>query len=135
LGEVLFLLDPALNIVDSLTWGPQPADIGLARVPNGTGPFINQTATFAANNTINTSVIETVAQPVLLSVFPNPASGTVQVQVNDEMQRDLEIYNTVGQLIDRKTYEPYYVLNCESWAAGIYHLRCGEAVKKLVIRH
>ena len=135
LGEVLFLLDPALNIVDSLTWGPQAADIGLARVPNGTGPFINQTATFSTNNNINTALPEPAINPTTLSIFPNPANGMVQVQITDDLQRDLEVYNAVGQLIDRLGYQPYYTLNCGSWATGIYHLRCGEVVKKLVVRH
>jgi len=51
-GEELLFLNSNLELVNSLTFGPQNDDISLARVPNGTGNFINQTATFNFDNNI-----------------------------------------------------------------------------------
>ncbi|MBL7923193.1 MAG: CotH kinase family protein [Bacteroidia bacterium] len=133
-GEILMLLDTALNIVDSTSWGLQIADQGYARVPNGTGSFIIQGPTFSANNN-SVGIGEISSAPVQLSVYPNPATDMVQIQIFDDQQRDLEIYTAVGQHLDRLSYSPFYSLSTSDWPAGIYFVRCGEAVKKLVVRH
>lgn len=49
-GENLLLLNSRLELVDEVTFGPQPADKGYARVPNGAGPFIIQSPTFNGYN-------------------------------------------------------------------------------------
>jgi len=49
-GEQLLLLNDDLELVDSITFGPQLPDMSFARVLNGTGNFISQPATFGANN-------------------------------------------------------------------------------------
>ena len=133
-GEVLMLLDTALSLVDSVSWGQQIADQGLARVPNGTGSFTIQGPTFAANNN-SVGINEIVNAPVQLSLYPNPASGLVQIQLSDIQERELEIYNTMGQHIEQRPYTTFYAISTDNWPAGIYYVRCGEAVKKLVIRH
>lgn len=133
-GEILMLLDTADNIVDSVGWGLQIADQGYARVPNGTGSFVIQGPTFSANNN-SVGVEEVVSQPVQLSVYPNPASGVVQIQLFDDQQRVLEIYNSIGQKTEQLSYTTFFSLSTETWPAGIYYVRCGEATKKLAIRH
>lgn len=135
LGEVVFLLDTLGNIVDSVSWGQQVADQGYARVPNGTGSFIIQAPTFSANNSTPLSVEEAASVPVQLSVYPNPASSIVQIQLSDERKRDLEIYSAMGHSVEKRMYQPYYSFNTESWAAGVYFIRCGESFKKLIVRH
>lgn len=135
IAELLMLLDTNGNIVDSLTWTGQLADMGYARVPNGTGNFVIQSPTFSANNNSVGLNEEVLSQPVQLSVYPNPAGDQVQIQVSDSEERDLEVYNTVGELIERRSYSGFYHVTTETWAAGVYYVRCGEAVKKLIIRH
>ena len=46
----MYLSDSNFNLVDSLTFGEQQTDMGYARVPNGTGPFVIQSPTFSNNN-------------------------------------------------------------------------------------
>lgn len=133
-GEILMLLDTSDNVVDSLGWGQQTADQGLARVPNGTGNFIIQGPTFSANNN-SVGIDEVTSVPVQLSVYPNPASELVQIQISDDQQRELEIYNALGQQMERLGYTNFYSIGTASWPAGIYHVHCGEATRKLVIRH
>lgn len=135
IAELLLLLDPQGNVVDSLSWTGQLADMGNARVPNGTGNFVIQSPTFAANNNSVGLSENTIAPPVQLSVFPNPAGDQVQVQVYDREERDLEVYNAIGQPVERRSYASFYHLNTADWAPGVYYLRCGEGVKKLIIRH
>ena len=133
-GELLMLLDPLQRVVDSLSWGQQTTNSGYARVPNGTGPFIIQGHTFSANNN-SVGIEENVSVPVQLSLYPNPTSSLVQIQVSDDEQRDIEIYNAVGQKIDRLGYSTFFSVSTEAWPAGIYYVRVGEAAKKLIVRH
>ncbi|MFN8154061.1 MAG: CotH kinase family protein [Bacteroidia bacterium] len=134
-AELLMLLDTAEQIVDSVSWTGQLADMGYARVPNGTGSFVIQGPTFSANN--NTVGIDEISNslPAQISLYPNPASEQVQIQLFDVQERDLEIFNAMGQNIERKSYSSFYNLTTFDWPAGVYYVRCGEAVKKLVIRH
>jgi hypothetical protein len=132
IGEMLYLLDPALKIVDSLSWGIQVTDQGYARVPNGSGPFIIQGPTFGANNS-PTGMAENPVVPVTLSVYPNPANDLVQVQLNDPERRDLEVFNMMGQPIERHAYATYHSFDVSQWSAGIYFVRCGETTKRLVV--
>lgn len=133
-GELLMLLDPLQRIVDSLSWSQQTTNSGYARVPNGTGSFLIQGHTFSANNN-SVGIEENISVPVQLSLYPNPTSNLVQIQVSDNEQRDIEIYNAVGQKIDRLGYSTFYSLSTEAWPAGIYYVRVGEAAKKLIVRH
>ena len=45
-GEELYLSDQDFNILDSVVFGEQEADMGYARVPNGVGDFIIQNPIF-----------------------------------------------------------------------------------------
>ena len=49
-GETLWLLSPEGYVMDEVNWGVQTADLAYARVPNGTGPFIEQQPTWGMNN-------------------------------------------------------------------------------------
>lgn len=134
-GEVLYLLDPTSAIVDSLTWGQQTANLGLARNPNGTGAFVIQPHTFSANNNTTSLSEENYSVPAQLSIYPNPANDLVQVQIRDKQERDLEVLDAMGQLIERRGFQPYQSFDTQTWSAGVYLVRCGETVKKLIVRH
>jgi hypothetical protein len=49
-GEQILLSDNALGLLDSVSFGPQIVDMSMARIPNGTGPFVQGLPTFNANN-------------------------------------------------------------------------------------
>jgi hypothetical protein len=50
LGERVILLTPELEIMDKVEFGSQPNELAYARVPNGTGGFVWQSATFNYQN-------------------------------------------------------------------------------------
>jgi len=49
-GEEIYLSDETFNILDGFSFGPQEANMGYARVPNGVGDFLIQESTFLENN-------------------------------------------------------------------------------------
>ena len=57
-GEAVYLSDANLNLVDGVVFGEQQTDMGYARVPNGTGPFLIQSPTFSNNNDLLSSQLE-----------------------------------------------------------------------------
>jgi len=50
LGERVILLSPEVEILDKVEYDAQTKELGYARVPNGTGNFVWQTATFGYRN-------------------------------------------------------------------------------------
>ena len=78
------------NIIDGFSFGEQQADMGYARVPNGTGDFVIQSPTFSSNNNQESSQIE-------LNQHPKKLLKVVDVLGRDVNKAQggilLEIYN------------------------------------------
>lgn len=69
---------------------------------------------------VNTSVEE--SESTDLTVYPNPVSGLLTVKGED--LRQIEVYNTLGQLVHKKTCRGSAVqLDLASLTAGVYVLR------------
>jgi CotH kinase protein/Lamin Tail Domain/Secretion system C-terminal sorting domain len=133
-GEVLFLLNPALEIVDSLTFGPQTSDKGLARVPNGTGKFVVQAPTYKGNN--NVSGLEDVFEThATFQMSPNPAKRSVYLDFENYNTKNRLIINDISGkiLLDIQPAQRFEKLDVSQWPAGIYAVRYGKSVKKLVV--
>jgi hypothetical protein len=133
-GEQLLLLNPNTVIVDQVTFGLQESDKGYARVPNGTGNFVIQAPTFNANNTPSS-----VQEPGDLSEFqltPNPASQAVVLTLVHSTPQPVEISDVHGRLMWRqtKTLEHKTLIDVSQWMPGVYWVRCGASVKKLIVQ-
>ena len=76
-GETLLLLNSNHELVDEVTFGPQPVDKGYARIPNSTGSFVIQPPTFNANNNAVPHASITVNDTVcsLAVTFSNSSSN------------------------------------------------------------
>ncbi|MBF25498.1 MAG: hypothetical protein CMP49_03145 [Flavobacteriales bacterium] len=85
-GEQLYLSDNNLNILDEVVFGLQITDMGLARVPNGTGDFIIQNPTFNYNNDQNSFQ------------FENNISSVELIKVVNILGQEVELSNEVDVL-------------------------------------
>ncbi|MBH75572.1 MAG: hypothetical protein CMP68_00125 [Flavobacteriales bacterium] len=56
-GESIYLSDLDLNILDNCIFPEQQTDLAYARIPNGSGEFIIQEATFSYNNEQESSLL------------------------------------------------------------------------------
>lgn len=63
-----------------------------------------------------------------LDVFPNPASTAFYITTLRKEKR--ELYNSVGQLLYSTTGN---AIDISHYSKGIYYIRCGNAVRKVVI--
>jgi hypothetical protein len=131
-GEQLYLFNPNLEIVDEVLFGIQTTDMGFARVPNGTGPFVIQAPTFQGNNDLGTGITEAV-QPGI-SIYPNPASDQVIIFAGDK-NTQLNIFDSMGRLMSSLGNSNSYVLDVSSWPSGMYMIQSDELNRKMVVKH
>jgi hypothetical protein len=135
-GEMLWLLDSNLAIRDSLTFGVMTTDLGYARVPNGTGPFIEQAPTFSANN--NSVGIEEPGAMVNVTLYPNPAGDRVKVILSNpshSLQDPLVVTNMLGQRVFECRQQPTVELDVHNWSPGVYQVQAGNIARKLMVVH
>lgn len=77
-GEQIIFSNTNVSILDSVTFGAQVTNRSMARIPNGTGPFLPARPTIAANN--NSGLI---VNPVLTTIIlPHVMQGNTGTNVN-----------------------------------------------------
>jgi hypothetical protein len=133
-GEVVILSDAAQASVDSVTFGAQTANMGYARIPNGTGDFVSQLPTFNANNDIP------LANPGIsindVVVYPNPASGVLNIGNAAILEgKPIALYNSIGQKVYEATASAEMQINTSQFAAGLYFIKSDGLTKKIIIRN
>ena len=127
LGETLYLYDSNLVLQDELIFAAQVADSSLARIPNGSGPFVRRPHTIAANNNWALGVETNQTCQPLLTLYPNPAQDILRVRLNlleDASPWRIELVDVTGRV--HRTHEGWggdISLAVEGMAAGTYWLR------------
>ncbi len=94
-GEYLALLDAAGYFVDTMSFGQQVTDMGYARVPNGTGPFVIQNRTFAASNSVTPTSEPSAALQVKL--YPTLTRELLNVELPPIASGSLTVYDVLGK--------------------------------------
>ncbi|MBL7941022.1 MAG: CotH kinase family protein [Flavobacteriales bacterium] len=130
-GEEVWLTGADGLVLDHVEFAAQQANMGYARIPNGTGPFVEQDPTFAVNNEINTSLSEPVR--VGLDVYPNPASGSLTINVSEPIA--LEVFDPLQRSVWSGTVAGRSQLDLGGWAAGAYTIRHPGGAVKVVVVH
>jgi hypothetical protein len=82
-GESVVFSNQLSQVVDQAAFGSQGNDTAYARIPNGTGDFIQQAPTFNDNNEKISAVVENTVREMLL--FPNPFEDAVTIQIDPEL--------------------------------------------------
>lgn len=130
-GEEVWLAAPSGVVLDHVTFGTQSANVALARIPNGTGPFVQQQATFAANNEITTAINETPT--IGMHVHPNPA--TERFKIRTDQPTEVTVWDPLQRIVWHGRITGRTLIDVQEWASGTYHLRSGNASTKLVVIH
>ncbi len=139
-GETITLLNPNLEIVDEVTFTDQVTDNSSSRVPNGTGDFVIQPATFGQNNDGAPTAIEDrevpQPEPERLSLYPNPATSTLTISLesNNTLESEtLLIFNTLGQRVWKQEFQSYTEVDIAHFPSGLYLVKCGPFSKTFVV--
>ncbi len=125
-GEQLMLSDSTGNVLDSISFGLQTADISIGRCPNGVGPFTAlPTPTYEANN-CNVGVNELGMRNEELGIFPNPANTFINVIISSkEKENTIKIYSVLGEVVFQSTIsnqQSTIKINISSLTAGVYYI-------------
>jgi hypothetical protein len=120
-GENCILSYPDGTIVDSVTFGAQTTDLSYARIPNGTGDFVIQGATFNANNE-SLSVDNFSDFNNSLVIYPNPSSSVLNLSNANYAIESVQILNLQGQtlFIKENINDFNYELNISNLPQGMY---------------
>lgn len=94
-GEQVCLADATGAILDQVAFGAQTANLTMARLPNGTGSFIQGTPTFNAYNGDGNLLV-----PGKVVVNEFMASNEVITDPAGELEDWIELYNTTDQAIN-----------------------------------
>jgi hypothetical protein len=134
-GEQLMLSAPGGAVLDSLTFGPQTTDKSMARCPDGIGTF--STATFPTFKLSNCAigVNELNSQSDIVMVFPNPANDRLSVRQFGNGSKQIEVINSLGREIYRSTFTNDIVVDTSGWESGLYFIKVGTQVRKIIVSH
>ncbi len=133
-GEEVWLVSADSAVIDQVAFGALGVDMGFARVPNGSGPFVEQAPTFAANNDLLSSLPDNGTTP-LLQAHPNPTSSWLTVVAGVPME--LELVDATGRTVWRERVNGQATMNMDRQAPGTYLLRArgqGGAIRVMVVR-
>ena len=134
-GESVYLSYANGTMIESVDYGIQTADMGYARIPNGTGNFVIQGPTFNANNEALSTSSQDWASRV--KIYPNPASRNLTISSNLLNINLVSVYNLQGQRLLEQTAETQssVELDLQSLAKGIYLVEINKSIKIKIIKN
>lgn len=136
-GEELMLSDIEGTLLDSLSFGPQAADISIGRCPDGTGEM-----TVLSNTTFNSSNCESgisdhLEQYADIAVLPNPANATLNI-IKQVPGREEKIYiiNVLNEIYFKGLLNDKIIIDTSVWPVGIYFVVINQiSPVKVIIVH
>ena len=131
-GELLLLVDSLSRIVENIPFGMQVSDRSYARIPNGTGNFVEADPTFGENNELSISTDEVLTQQEVI-VYPNPVRDQLIIQSDATTFQQLQISNVLGQIVFETTFWQEERISVSHWPSGIYSLQLGQYSQLLII--
>jgi hypothetical protein len=70
-----------------------------------------------------------------MSLFPNPATSSVEIEVDKNSEQQLTIINSIGQQVHREMFVRSTSVDLHALPDGLYFVQCGNINKKLVVQH
>lgn len=135
-GEFLALLDHSLNFVDTLNFQQQTTDMGYARIPNGTGPFVIQNRTFAANNDVTAT-----GEPdenIGIKFYPTVVRDVLNIDLLQTDSGRLTIFDATGKMMLETPLSATNKLIVNHLPKGVYLANIitegQNATKKFIVR-
>lgn len=134
-GETLSLVDASSNVLDNITFDAQTSDLGYARVPNGTGPFVIQNPTFGTSNTTVSAFEPGMGGSRSIAIAPNPTSEWLNVQLlGEKISGRLQVSDAMGRTVLERDAQPAQSLFVADWPSGVYFVRWSNLATKVVVR-
>lgn len=139
-GEEILLTDKDLQLVDHYVFGQQVANKGCARMPNGTGNFVIQEATFGTNNEGSENgehelSVLNMKPKLKLNVYPNPSTGFFSIETPSQTG-ELQLFDITGQLIfSQMVTDVRTSIHLAEFTSGSYLVTYEGKQTKLILIH
>ena len=123
-GESLMLSDGSGMVLDSLTFGPQVADISFGRCPDGSGPFSDlEFPTSGKANYCPEFISGQEDTMMQFIVKPNPCKDHFIIVTENQGVYSALLFNAAGMQIAREYFESgEATFNVANLQAGLYYL-------------
>ena len=134
-GESCILSYPNGTIIENVTFGPQTANIGYARIPNGNGNFVIQAPTFNANNeSLSIDTFEEFKNN--LKIYPNPTTDRLIISNNEYTIESIEVFNLQGQVLYKTNNIKFNTttLDFSDYAKGMYIVNINNQINIKIIK-
>ncbi len=79
------------------------------------------------------ATVRAAAQASVLELAPNPASGSVRIQLSRPMAEDVELLDALGRVVRSAKAAADVLLPLHGLPAGVYVVRCGGTTARLVV--
>ena len=90
--------------------------------------------TYAATNSSALGIKTDVTDSKLFKIYPNPARASFTVELEENNNSSIIIYNALGvSILTISNSLQYEVINVSSWRKGLYYIRIGQTVRKLAV--
>ena len=132
-GEILYLVNSEGNIADAYEFGVSEPDMAFARIPNGTGTPIWQSETFGYNNETITDIADAFVNDEP-QIYPNPITSHFQINFQDALKHEVEIYTLVGELQWKGTLTSTNPMMVSDWNKGVYIVKFDDSITKIIIQ-
>jgi hypothetical protein len=146
-GEKVRLSNIDVSMLDSTTFGAQTVNLSMARMPNGTGAFVQGPPSFNANNN-PTGIVNEITTPEkfeLYQNYPNPFNPVTNIKFGLPFSSHvkLTVYDitgkTVSVLVNELRPSGFYEVSFDAsrLASGIYfyklHANGIQQIKKMTV--
>jgi len=121
-GEDILLSDIDGNIFDSLSFGPQVADVSMGRCPDGNGTFeVMENTTFNTWN-CEIGIPESPVSGEDIIIYPNPVATFLTLKNTKSFAVEYEIFNVLCELCSAGRFQEETRLNVGNWNPGLYYV-------------
>ena len=123
-GEAVFLSKDSSEIMDQVSFGAIPTDTTYGRSPNGTGVFgIMKPTPGYSNEGFLISIPKISIREKEIIVFPNPATNTLNINLQTEKNFLITITDIKGRTIYKETiFSAQHQLDVSEYNQGLYFL-------------
>ena len=121
-GEDLILSSASKERMDQVSFSIQSTGISFGRYPNGRGIFEFMDPSFAAENIMIIASTQIMKQVPALSLYPNPASHHLTIEIEGNQDHRVSMYNLYGQLVDQWHFGATKTIDISNLSSGIYFI-------------
>ncbi len=106
-------------------------------VPRGDGGFIRSEnyVVIDSLDPCGTNGISAISDQETFSVFPNPATGMINVRFSKKLNTEVRVYDLTGRMVlSEKAKSEIMTMDLSALGSGIYMIRCGSVTKKILVQ-